>query len=273
MEKVATDKKRVFVSDIIGKPSHVKTCLIVPFANKPFCFDNWLKGIKQLSKDVGLIVYDNTNSEKTRQLIKRGLKGMFSWQIWIRDENQQFTVENAKDYILIDNRMWDIYSETMKYVPKCEYIFIVEDDIEIPDGTYIKFLDLMDLYPQLGTVVGMARDRRKCDNAAYFHAPIIWNILKAEIIPLGEKFIETRQFSEVKDFGVESIGSAHTGCWFTRYEVAKKLKFGTKCDLMFNNYLDQDWGYRVNQAGLVMAVDWSVKCKHYSNYQGKKEYV
>lgn len=273
--KVITNFSKIFITDIIGnKENKFETCLIVPFANKAFCFEDWLRGIKTLpTKDMALVVYDNSNSERFGSTIKSNLSKLFAFQVWIKDENKNFTVENTNEYLFIDNRMWDIYSQCMKHVPSCEYIFIIEDDIEIPSGTYDKFINAMKLCPKLGTIVGCANDRRKCDDKEYLNAPIIWNILEANLIPMNTSIVETYQFKKSKEFGVESIGSAHTGCWFTRTNVAQKLKFGTRCSLGFSNYLDQDWGYRINKNNLVIAVDWSVKCKHYSNTDGRKVYV
>jgi len=193
---------------------------------------------------------------------------LFPDQTWIRDENAHYTVENTKEYDLINQRTWEIYKACMKYLNKSKYVLIVEDDVEIPKGTYEKFLNILESYPEVGTVVGNVTNRRNGAGEYWLDKPIIWDILVQKEYPSGKLKAQTVQLQESKKFGVEAIGSAHTGCWMTRTSLIKKLGFIWKEDGI--NFVDQTWGYRLNKAGYKMVVDWSVKCWHYANYGKKK---
>jgi len=262
---IRTDQNRIFRHYVKRNGrTRYETCLVTPFAGKDFCFNKYLRGIERLPlKNMTAIIYDNSNSDKFKKLLKKKLFPLLKDYKYIVDENQHYTVENTNEYFLIDKRTYDIYSTIVHFLPKTKYTFIVEDDIEIPEGVYERFTKLMELYPKIGTISGNVFNRRMQD--PHYEWPIDWDIVERRSIPSGKIKLEAFQHREVPDFGIQQVGSTSTSCWFTRTELIKKL--GIKFGKNGIRACDQYWGYRVNKAGYYVVVDRASKCKHHHKIQ------
>ena len=267
---LATDSRKVFLDESIasGKKRY-RTCLITPFAGKSYCFDKYMRGIKTIpTEDVALIAYDNSNSKRFRSRLRQALRLRFRRSTWLTDENPNYTVETTDEYELINRRTFEIYRQVLRFIPTCDYVLIVEDDIEMPPGAYEKMISSLERYPNLATVVAHVNNRRPLDQFDDGRElPIIWDAIEERNLASGRVDVHMIPFTETKNFGLEAVGSAHTGCWMTRYSVLKKLGFTWNEDGI--KFVDQAWGYRLNKLGYKMAVDWSIKCKHYALQEGK----
>jgi len=271
-----TDKKKVFkAGEKKNGKKHFETCLITSFAGKEYCFDEYMRGISHLpTKDMCMVIYDNSNSKRFGKKIIRELSKHFKRYIHVVDENRQYTVENTKEYFLIAERAFTIYNLILShYLIDAKYTMIIEDDVEVASGTYEKFLKLMDMYPRIGTIVGNQHDRHPAENDigdGHPH-PVVWHMTEERDVVSGRVGVVIKMYDRSKKFGLEAVASAHTGCWLTRTPLLKKVKL--KYNYRDLGGFDQVWGYRLNKMGRSLVVDWSSPIKHYYKLNGKKGWL
>lgn len=243
--------------------------LVTPFSGKSFCLDDYFRGIDRLPiSEAHYVVYDNSCDHEFSAELSEIVKKKFDSYILLVDHNPPSTIDVTDDALTVDARVWAVYKRLLnEEIADLPYTMIVEDDVEIPEGSYETLHALAESRDDLATVVGSMNNRRKCDNY-----PVLWHLRRT--YQVGGNFQpETGvvRVVEEKEFGVEIIGSSHLGCWLTKTPVIKSLGVDRKHEGV--HYVDQSWGLAVHNAGYKMAVDWSVKTKHYYLADGKKKYV
>jgi hypothetical protein len=246
--------------------------LVTPFAGKTYCFGEYLRGVRRLPPERAHAVwYDNSCDAAFRRRLERALARHFRSYTLIEDRNPPRTIETTSDYARVDRRVVQIYRTIMhELIEPLPLVFVVEDDVEVPAGGWERLVRILDENPTVGTAVGVMNSRRIVGDLT--GAPVAWNIERVESI--GGDWsarAEMRRIVSEKPYGVELIGAAHTGCWLTRTNVIKKLGIRGGHDNV--SFVDQTWGYRLNLAGHRMAIDWSVKARHYFLENGRKQWV
>lgn len=246
--------------------------LVTPFAGKDF-LKEYLRGIDQLPlAQAHFICYDNSNSNSHRAKLRSLIADRFDSYTLIGDRNPQFTVEKTDEYRLICHRAHCIYEHIYETVlptlPRLPLALNVEDDIELPAEAWPRLNAALDIDPQgrIATAVGVARCRRLKDVVG--GEVIAWNFVRQERI--GGDFcteLADRELIPLKEAGIELIGSAHMGVWLTRTAVIRKIGMPVGLDGMWAH--DMCWGYHLNRSGYRMAIDWSVRARHYFK-DGKK---
>jgi len=270
-QRLVNDVRKVYRLNSKKQPKKVyDTCLVSPFANKRYCLKKYLSGIRLMPTDnMCAVVYDNSNSEKFHKEISKAFGDMFPHFLHIIDENQHFTIDTSNDYNLIDDRLHFIYRNAFKWMPMSKNVFVVEDDVQVPSGSYEKLSAILSTYPEVATAVACVRERRKIFEDAYRY-PNMWYMREIVSCETGEKRVELELIKKEKPFGIELIGSSHTGCWMTRRSVIKEIGVEPIKDV---RYFDQAWGYHLYKRGYKIVVDWSIKCKHYHKILDKVGYV
>tara|TARA_R110002020_G_scaffold35671_8_gene107442 strand:- start:465 stop:1430 length:966 start_codon:yes stop_codon:yes gene_type:complete len=247
--------------------------LVTPFAGKKFCFSDYMRGIRRLPLEKAHAVwYDNSNDPKFHKKLQKTLEENFDSWILLQDRNKAHTVESTDQYAYISYRCHRIYRELyLKQI--CHSVGLcvnIEDDVEIPKGTWEKLTSILELYPEVGTAVGACRSRRMKDRPLCH--PMAWHFERVESIgPVPTVKVRIPAPIIEKPLGLEMIGASHMGCWFTRTPLIKKI--GMNYDVDGLRAQDMCWGYQLNQAGIRMAVDWSVKAKHFGKRDGVKTSV
>jgi len=270
--RIEHDASLVEVVEHCPRVNDCRFNLVTPFAGKEYCFDDYLRGLWRLPLDSAhAIFYDNSNCPEFGRRLSSILPKLFwSWTL-LRDHNKHYTIESSQDYGKIDQRVWSIYDLVFKkHLLDLPVTMVVEDDVEVPEDTYDQMLHHLDTIPDVGTVVASMNSRRLNDGVG--DEPVAWYLERTYQIGGNEKpESEMIRIHEEKPFGVEIIGSAHTGCWMSKTEAIRKvkLKFGDEG----LTHVDQAWGLNLHHAGYHMVIDWSIKTKHYFQEEGEKEFV
>lgn len=250
------------------KPTH-HTCLITPFAGKKYCFKEYLRGIKQLPLDQMYgIWYDNSNDIQFRKKLIATGKKLFAHFTLLIDDTPPMVVETTQEYQDISWRCHQIFRTIQEYVPDVENTLIIEDDTEPPKDGVEKLHNVLAMDKRIATAVGNVCSRRLKDRACGI--PILWHYTVEQTYPANGTRVTESRLVKKRDLGIELIGASHTAFWLTRTKVLKKLGFRWYEDGVKAN--DQVWGYRVNKAGYLMAVDHSILCKHWWLSGGEKGY-
>lgn len=246
--------------------------LVTPFAGKAFCLADYLRGIRRLPlRRVHATWYDNSCDRNFRRRLVRALESHFASYTLIEDRHPPATIETTDDYGRVDDRVCAIYRCILEnHLERLPYVLVVEDDVSIPACTWERLERVLSEEPSIATVVGSMNARRI---AGDLHgAPVAWTMERVETI--GGDWSVRAQLKRMiveKPLGIELIAAAHTGCWLTRTSVVKQLGIRQREDAI--SFVDQVWGYRLHKAGLRMAIDWSVKTRHYYMQDGNKKYV
>lgn len=242
-------------------------CLTTPFAGKSWCFRDYARGISHLPlRRMKAIFYDNScKKEFTRKLLDFG-KAHFADFTLLIDKTPPQTIESTTDYAKISWRCHQIYRTLQEHLDESEYMFNVEDDVELPPDTYKKLLGAFNMSPRVGTVVGSVCGRRLKDRG--FKVPVVWKYTVTHTYPQNGTQVRDSRIMEERPFGLETVGGTHMACWMTKTALIKKIGFKWYEDGLQAN--DQVWGYRLNKAGYFPVIDWSIKCKHYWKVNGKK---
>lgn len=247
--------------------------LVTPFAGKDFCFKDYVNGIRRLPLEKAhAVLYDNSNDRLFREKLNSLARNEFDSYTIIEDRNENKTVENTEEYGLICHRCYKIYDTIMANHIKSALplTMIVEDDVEIPEDTWRRLNYVLEDNPKIATVVGSCSSRRMNDATAT--VPIAFNFERTEQVGGGGGVkVSDKRLLNSKEYGVELIGSAHMACWLSRTDVIKEIGMRHREDNIPG--VDLNWGYVLNLSGYLMAIDWSVKTKHYYVSGGKKEYV
>lgn len=235
--------------------------LVTPFAGKPFLRE-YLRGIDRLPlRAAHAVWYDNSNSPAYQARLKRELTARFdSWTL-VEDRNPQFTAERTTDYARISYRCHRLYADLYETrIAPLPLSLNIEDDTEIPDGTWSRLNTALELDPQIATAVGVQCSRRLLDDTSGM--PMAWNFIRQETLG-GDGAVEVvdQRIVRPKPVGIEPIGAAHMACWLTRTPVIRELGMTYGWDGI--NAQDLCWGYALNTSGYRMVIDWSVRTRHY----------
>ena len=242
--------------------------LVTPFAGKPF-LAQYLRGLDRLPlAQAHGVFYDNSNSPQFRARLEREVLPRFDSYTLIEDRNPQFTAERTTDYARISYRCHRIYQYLYETaiaggLPLC---LNIEDDTEVPAGTWERLNAALALDPKIATAVGVQCSRRMADETRCL--PMAWNFARTEIVGTEEpaEVVDQRLIAP-KSMGIETIGSAHMACWLTRTPVIQKLGMAYGWDGV--NAQDMCWGYALNTSGYRMVIDWGLRTRHYYK-EGRK---
>ena len=256
------------VSVVEHKRSRRRTdwTLVTAFAGKWFCLADYLRGIRRLPlARAHAIWYDNCNDAAGHQRLRRNVRHLFDSYTLVRDRNPQRVIETSVDYAAINTRIAAIYDFVVRQcLDGTPTMMIVEDDVEVPAGAYERLSSILARERRVAVAVGNQISRRLADG--HPPAPIVWNF--ETTIPCGRAQL---RLVPPQPFGVQLVGSSHTGCWLGRSAVAKELGFQPAEDGV--EAVDAVFGYRANKRGYWFAIDWSVRCKHYYQDRGRKRFV
>lgn len=247
--------------------------LSTPFAGKAYCFNDYAKGIKNLDYPKSKIFYlvmDNSNSKAFGKRIDDFAKSMkFKDYKRVVIERPQFTIENTADYAKVSDHCHKIYMDMQNEIPKSDFVYNVEDDVEVPPDSLKKLLNVFKGFDKAGTAVGSCCSRRLQDVMAKI--PVAWLFKEVRVFPYpdlsDQKVVTSLRLKTVPPFGQQIIGAAHMGCWLTRTKLIEKIKFD---DLHGFNANDIAWGYKLILNGYYTVIDWSVVTKHWWQMDGEK---
>lgn len=252
--------------------------LTTPFAGKDFCFDDYVRGIKGLTypKDkIDYYVCDNSNNADFEKRIKDfgGSHGFRSFTYYKLDTFEPKTVENAKDYGDICANVYKMYSFFFgKVAPLAgDFIFNVEDDVEVPPDSIEKLLACFDYDEKVASASGHCNGRRMRDEE--FENPMVWNFKITKVYPFADTSNEyaweiVKLLSE-KPFGIEMVGATHWGCLMLKTD--KLVEIGVHDRGRLARGVDLEWGYDLMKAGYYHVLDWSIKCGHWGLMEGIKK--
>lgn len=245
--------------------------LVTPFIGKTFCFRDYVKGIKTLPlAEAHAVFYDNSNDAAFRKRLEKLARDHFKSYTIIADTNENFSIEKTEDYAMISWRCHNVYKtiyrDFIEDVPLC---LNIEDDVEIPDTSWLKLHRLLEENTAVGTAVGSCSSRRLNDSTACL--PILFDITVQENITTGERKAISHRLVKPKPFGTEIVSASHMGLWMTHTHLIDQIGMQWDTDGLLAN--DICWGYNLSRAGYKVAVDWSVKTKHYFKHNGKKCHV
>lgn len=270
-DEVAHDPDRVRLVDQRLNLRGKRYNLVTPFAGKPF-FREYLRGLDRLPlRQAHFVAYDNSNSPRFRQQLTAAIAARFdSWTL-VEDRNPPVTAERTTDYARISWRCHklyqDLYERRIERLPLC---LNVEDDTELPAGTWERLNTALNLDATIATAVGVQCSRRMADDTACL--PMAWNFLQQTTIGGdGAVSVVDQRIVHPKPCGIEPIGAAHMACWLTRTPVIRRLGMAYGWDGI--NAQDLCWGYALNTSGYRMVIDWSVRTRHYYLAGRKKCFV
>lgn len=267
-EFVEHDSKLVTVVDERKKHGiRPEVTVVAPMIGRAFCWEDFQKSLAGIDHD-HLIVYDNSNDPEHEERIDKLLSTYRSWTL-IRDFNQPLSVESHGHPPDLVRRCSEVYESIYSHLtPESGIIVNLEDDIGVTADQFHRLRRGLDLYPEIGTLIGDCRCRRA-------------KMLSGRDISLACNFREYREiggaeregvkyeFVQPKPLGFEAIGGGHMGLWITRAEVLREVGMVTDHDHDLKGH-DFQYGYRANQLGHRMAVDWSVKLEHIFEQDGRK---
>ena len=242
--------------------------LVTPFCGKVPELEYYLRSLDRIpTEQCHAVFYDNSCNGEFQNRLRNCLRERFTSWCLVEDRNppQFFVSHNTCDPSAmwpITQRIADIYALLYEnFVPRASKLVLnLEDDIEIPAGGIERLLSSMDTNPELGTIIGTCCDRRPNYDAK--GKPIAFDFqvegTVSQQTPTSVKLIHIRE----KTFGVEPIGAGHTGCWLTRTSALESCPIG-EATLHGIKGHDLVWGWRLHEAGLLCANDWSVKCRHW----------
>lgn len=146
-------------------------------------------------------------------------------------------------------RIADIKNESTEYIANCDYIFGIEDDTIVPKNALIKLLKNYQTYPNAGFISGAEIGRW---GSAYVGA---WNV--------DDIYNPTCFTSQMPASGLQEVDCAGFYCYLTKYQTYMQHNY----EPFMNGVLgpDTNFGIALRQQGLKNYVDWSIKCKHYSD--------
>lgn len=257
--RVAEDRPR-----LKGK----RFAVVSPLCGKSREFRKYLLSLDRLPLEhAHAVIYDNSNDRVFHRRLVSAVRDRFQSYRIIVDQNEPVFVKQGQETSVdrmreITQRIADVYGYLYReHVPKrLPFVFNLEDDVEVPAGGFEKLLAAIEADRRIGTVIGTCCDRRRAYGAT--GSPIAFRFLEhrqsgfanpdsVDLVPIPEK-----------TFGIEAIGGGHSGCWLTRKEALAACPFG---EAVLHGIYGHDiiWGWRLQQAGFVMANDWSVRCRHW----------
>lgn len=248
-----------------------KYAVVCPHAGKTFCFSQFRSTLFQLPlADSHVLLYDNSRSDKHSARLETLAKSLPAYTL-VRDDNPPESIESTADIHKIVDRCSVVYQNIYEnYLPeRSEYVVNLEDDVLAPKGGFDRLRNVLETYPDVGTVVPNCYDRRVkvADGEA---KPIVVNFIKQCRIGGDEQVRYDVASVPERNFGVEAVGAAHMGLWLSRRECVEAVGMRTKPPSPSAPLgHDIQYGLRLNEAGWKFAVDWSIKLEHYYRKNGE----
>jgi GT2 family glycosyltransferase len=142
-------------------------------------------------------------------------------------------------------RIADMHNEMKKFINKCDYVFLVEDDTLLPKDALTKLLQGFEKYPDAGFVSGVQVGR--------------WGF---EILGAWrtDNAFEPEQITSTKlEEGIQEVDGAGFYCCLVRKENYIDHNFAP-----FEKILgaDVNFGFSLRKKGLKNYVDYSIHCDH-----------
>ena len=241
--------------------------VVAPMMGRGFCWDDFQHSLSEIEHG-HLVIYDNSNDPEHQRRINLLLSSVKSWTL-IRDRNEPLSVESRAHAPDLVQRCSEVYESLYSHLDVKQGIVVnLEDDIGINAGDFQKLKRTLDLYPEVGTVIGDCRCRR-AKLLGNKDVSLACNFREFRQYGGAEQSGITHEFVKPKPMGIEPIGGGHMGLWLTRAECLQDVGMVTDPELALAGH-DFQYGYRLNKSGYKFAVDWSVKLKHFFEEEGRK---
>jgi GT2 family glycosyltransferase len=142
-------------------------------------------------------------------------------------------------------RIADMHNEMKKFINKCDYVFLVEDDTLLPKDALTKLLQGFEKYPDAGFISGVQVGRwgiRLCG---------IWKVDNA----IDPEIIE----SELPQEGIQEIDAAGFYCCLVKKNNYIEHNFEPYQKILGPDF---NFGLYLRKKGLKNYVDWSINTTH-----------
>lgn len=252
-----------------------KFTLVSPFTGKDFAFPIYERSLSQVPHEQAhVILYDNSNDAAFGAKLLRFAKANFSSFRVIRDSNAHCTLETVdkvEQYSIIGERVAAVYGTIYsEHVPELPFVFNLEDDIGLPDGAFHRLHSLVHSDARIGTAIARCKDRRP--RYISTKRSIAFTFEYQQRVGLENPDNVTLVQLPEQDFGVQAIGCGHMGAWMTKRDA---LDIAIPNEPFMENIYGPDlvYGWRLHQAHRLFVTDWSLKCEHYYQKDGKVQSV
>lgn len=143
-------------------------------------------------------------------------------------------------------RIAAIKNESKALIPKCSFVFSIEDDTIVPSHALSSLLSDYALYPQAGFIEGVELGRWGVPYVGAWRADSITEPTRIESAIPGE--------------GVEEIDAGGFYCYLTTYDSYRLHDY----EPFGNNDLgpDVNFGLFLRRKGFQNYIDWNVNCDH-----------
>lgn len=154
-------------------------------------------------------------------------------------------------------RIADIHNEIKKYVQKCEFVFLLEDDTLFPLNVFEKLRKSYIRKPHAGLISGVQLGRWG------FTIPGLWRVdnpydiktIKSALPP----FVPTDEILTKQPDLFEQIDASGFYCMFTPWELYQSISHQP-----FSDFLGPDvyYGIELRKLGYNNYVDWTINTGH-----------
>lgn len=144
-------------------------------------------------------------------------------------------------------RIADIHNEIKKYVNKCQYVFLLEDDTVIPLNTFEKMIKNYSQFPHAGFISGVQVGR--------------WGFTALGVWKVDNPYDVTKITSQLPDQNplIGEVDATGMYCMMTKWELYQSVSFQP-----FNDWLGPDvhYGIELRKEGYRNYVDWTINTTH-----------
>jgi len=242
--------------------------LITALANRSYCLNDYLEGLKNLDfdkKQIDLVWHDGSCDKNFKEVMDEWLKengnqyNSIKYMIDKREPMHDITAGNP----IKSARIASVYNRIRDGIKeyKNKYVFSLEDDIVAPPDTLKKLFKIMN-DKKVGVAVGRQICRWSASGGKKY--PLAWKFKIKKVFgdkdSCSEYTIDVKA-KKMRSEGVEEIDGIPMGCNLIRSELYQKENFRATdngligFDLIFGKDI-KDWGFN-------NMIDWSIHCKHY----------
>lgn len=240
---------------------HKKFAIICPNAGKSYCWPEFEASFSQLPVDQAhVVLYDNSLDSVMGEQMDR-LASQLDHVTLIRDTNPNLTLENTSVQENLIERCGQVYEEIYaKYLPECDYVINLEDDISLPEHGW-EILWGTVCRPGPSVVIPNCHDRRLAQHTG-IKLPIACNFVEMQGIGgLKSHEVACCQVEE-KESGIEEVGAGHMGFWVTSRDVLNSVGMTYDRESLVPGH-DIQFGYNAARQGVKTIIDWDVSVRHF----------
>jgi len=160
------------------------------------------------------------------------------------------------------------YNFSKSYVEPSNFVFLLEDDVIPPENVLKNLMSLM-RNPRVGCAIGNLRYRPQDGNHG---TPLAWEIESEYEIQNGSvRKSHSVWPAQPQDEGVEEVSSGTFGCTLIREPLWRNTELVPWSETIFGT--DVNFGPQIREKGYKTMIDWSVRCRHYFQKDGKLAYA